>query len=824
MTPEEWNQAKALFEAAQAQEPSQRAAFLVQNCPDDSLRNEVEKLLVNFQEAGSFLSSPVLLPRIPITGQISEVRAEDESTSVRPGSGQPLSTITGERIDDPMIGRHFGDYQLKRRVGQGGMAAVFLAVRADGEYRQQVAIKLVLPGLEKDEILNRFRKERQTLAGLDHPNIVKLLDGGSTPEGLPYLVMDYVEGSHIDEYCDNRKLSVEQRLRLFGKVSEAVAYAHQKRVIHRDLKPGNILVTAEGVPKLLDFGIAKVLEPTVELQALTQTGARCMTPAYASPEQVRGKPVTAATDIYSLGAVLYELLTGHRPYRLKEHTPAEIERAICEQEPENPSTAVNRVESETFPDGTTVTRAPEVVSQTREGQPDRLRRRLRGDLDNIVLKALQKEPERRYSSVEELGRDIDRHLRRLPVQARRSTLIYRASRLLARHKVAASAAVALVLLMAAAARLAVREFGIRDRTPESASTPDLRDVFALERSVAGDKAHQVKARLTGRDQAAGSRPVNLQAFDAYLQGNSYLTKALKNGGRHDENLREAANDFQRAIDADATLAPAYIGLAEALRNFWWPSGEEITTLKTLATKAVELAPASPDAYDELGDAKFEAHDWGGAAEEYQRALALNPNSANAHHSLGDLGDALGKTDQAWTEYETAQQLDPNGDHLSDALRRRAHYDRAIALLKSLSESRPEDTGIHWNLSEVYLRNGIYPNWVEEVGKFMAPFGFPEIRIHLRQALDTAGYRGALQQWAVEFERFAATKQGYFPGILAETYAALGDKDRAFYWLRQGCKERGADPLMPWVKVEPGFVPLHTDVRFKEILRCLGLPL
>src|SRR5262245_39565330 len=237
MTAEEWNKVKALFDAALTREPSQRAAFLAEDCPDDRLRHEVEKLLINFQEAGSRLSSPVLHPQSSINSH-------------------------------PMIGRQLGVYKLERHIGQGGMAAVFLAKRADGEFSRQVAIKLLLPGLDSDEVLSRFRRERQTLAALDHPNIVKLLDGGSTPEGLPYLVMDYVEGSPIDEYCDTHKLSIEQRLRLFGKVCEAVQHAHEKLVIHRDLKPGNILITADGVPKLLDFGIAKVMEPGAQLTAV----------------------------------------------------------------------------------------------------------------------------------------------------------------------------------------------------------------------------------------------------------------------------------------------------------------------------------------------------------------------------------------------------------------------------------------------------------------------------------------------------------------------------------------------------------------------------
>ncbi len=507
---------KALFEAALAREPSQRASFLAQNCLDDSLRRQVEKLLVNDQEAGSFLSDPVLNPRIPAPQQTSEARTADESPGFKAGSGQLLATATSLE-EDPMAGRQLGVYKLVRRVGQGGMAAVYLAVRADGEFRQQVAIKLIRSGLDSGEVLRRFRNERQTLAGLDHPNIVKLLDGGSTPEGLPYLVMDYVEGSPIDEYRDRHKLGVEERLGLFGQVCEAVEHAHQKRVIHRDLKPSNILVTADGVPKLLDFGIAKVLNPQGSEQGLlTHTGTRCMTPAYASPEQVRGKSVTPASDIYSLGVVLYELLSGHRPYRLKEHTPAEVERAICEQEPEPPSTAVSRVGRETLgsadlgfksaafslfsgdepqslksktPRYDGVTKTPELVSETREGQPEKLRRRLRGDLDNIVLKALQKEPERRYGSVEEFAQDIDRHLWHLPVKARRSTLAYRASKFVQRHKTEAGAALAAIIVLVTAAVFTFNIFGLRDRVLGGASSTKIRSLAVLSLvNLSGDPA------------------------------------------------------------------------------------------------------------------------------------------------------------------------------------------------------------------------------------------------------------------------------------------------------------------------------------------------
>ncbi|MGA7411081.1 MAG: protein kinase [Bryobacteraceae bacterium] len=452
MSPENWSRIKELFDAALELDCPQRVSFLVENCHEESLRQQVEQLLLNYEEAGSFLDDPALNPRIPVPNGPPERQLEG-APDPYPALGELLATITSAEADDPMVGRQLGAYKLVRRIGQGGMAAVFLASRADDEYRHQVAVKLVQPGLDGSDVLSRFRNERQTLAGLDHPNIVKLLDGGTTPEGLPFLVMDYVEGSPIDEYCDRHKLSVDERLNLFGKVCAAVHYAHQKLVIHRDLKPSNILVVANGTPKLLDFGIAKVLnpEPTAQDLLVTQTGTRCMTPAYASPEQMRGTLVTPATDIYSLGVVLYELLTGHRPYRLTQLTPGEMERAICEQEPETPSIAVSWVESVTSSDGRPITKTPELVSQTREGQPDKLRRRLRGDLDSNVLKALEKEPKRRYGSVEELARDIDQHLKHLPVTARPSTLGYRVSKFIQRHKIEVSAALILALVLVAAA-------------------------------------------------------------------------------------------------------------------------------------------------------------------------------------------------------------------------------------------------------------------------------------------------------------------------------------------------------------------------------------
>src|SRR5947208_6389250 len=398
LTPERWQQIKELFAAAQEHNPGERDEFVQKACGRDrALLREVASLLA----------------------------------AAEPESADAGRRAESRRAEDARIGRRVGAYEILRRIGRGGMATVYLAARADQQFEKQVAVKILLPELDSDDLLRRFRNERQTLAKLDHPNIVKLLDGGSTEEGLPYLVMDYVDGLPIDQYCDERKLSTDERLRLFCQVCAAVECAHQNFVIHRDLKPSNILVTPEGIPKLLDFGISKVLHP--ESKLLTQSATRRMTPAYASPEQVRSEQITPATDIYSLGVVLYELLTGHRPYKLKQNTPAEVERAICEQEPEKPSTAVNRIEADTLPDGTTVSKTPEVISASREGHADKLRRRLRGDLDNIVLTRLQKDPQRRYHSVEDLSLDIQRHLQHLPVTARHSTLAYRTSKFARRH-------------------------------------------------------------------------------------------------------------------------------------------------------------------------------------------------------------------------------------------------------------------------------------------------------------------------------------------------------------------------------------------------------
>lgn len=396
---DQWLQIKAIFHEALSRLPEAQEAFLKQACGENSsLQEEIKALLGAYHPAKDFFS-----------------RVAHEL-------GQPPEP---ETLQASFRGRKLGAYRLIDELGHGGMGAVYLAERADGQFEKKVAVKIVPHGLWSEELFHRFCNERQILAHLEHPNIARLLDGGVTDEGLPYLVMEYVKGFSIAHYCDEHRLNISARLRLFRKVCDAVEHAHLQEIVHRDLKPANILVTPEGTPKLLDFGIAKIMSANHEAlsRGLTRTGFLPMTPEYASPEQVRGEEITRASDLYALGVLLYLLLTGHAPYRLHNCSPQETARIICEHEPELLSRVIFKVEEPANAENMKLT--PEVVSQSREGTPNKLRRRLQGDLDNILIKALRKEPERRYASVEEFSQDLRRHLEGLPVKARGKSLWYR---------------------------------------------------------------------------------------------------------------------------------------------------------------------------------------------------------------------------------------------------------------------------------------------------------------------------------------------------------------------------------------------------------------
>jgi TolB-like protein/DNA-binding winged helix-turn-helix (wHTH) protein len=355
---------------------------------------------------------------------------------------------------------------------------------------------------------------------------------------------------------------------------------------------------------------------------------------------------------------------------------------------------------------------------------------------------------------------------------------------------------------------------------------DLRDIFTFEREVTDDIAHQIRARIATENQVRvpQRRPVNLEALEAYLQGSYHLNKA--DTAPRDQELRKAGEFFQHAIDAQPDFAPAYIGLAEAHDTLWWPSSEDFALMRGAAQKAVGLDPTSSDARNELAFTKAQDWDWSGAEEEYRRAITLNANNALAHDQLGDCLDTMGRLEEGWKEHELAQELDPNQDHLSEPLYRRGEYDAAIGLLLKSVESRPEDAIVRWRLSQNYIQKGMYKEWVQQLGKMMTLFGLPDITTRLEHAFVRSGDQGALLEWARDVEQLMVRKQGYFPGVLAQVYARLGEKDQAFYWLEEGSDHRRlaiADPVQPFVKVDPGFASLRSDARFEDLLRRMGLP-
>ncbi len=441
--PGRWREAKRILDEALEVPTGVRPAFIAEACgADQDLRRDVESLAAAAEDGDNILDTPVPVPFLDA----------------------PPRSRQGERI---------GSYELLSEIGRGGMGVVYLARRADDEFQRRVAIKLVSGGLADEVALGRFRSERQISASLDHPHIARLLDGGTTAAGEPYFVMEYVEGEPLLSYCETRGLTTRERLRLFQDVCAAVQYAHQNLVVHRDLKPGNILVTPDGQAKLLDFGIAKMLDPggTARTGPETSTLYRMLTPDYASPEQVRGQPVTTASDVYALGVVLYELVSGRRPYHVQNPEPAELLRLVCDEDPDKPST----------------------VATARD---------VSGDVDAIVMKAMRKEPQLRYLSAEALSEDIARYLQGRPVLARRGTSGYRAGKFVRRYRFGVAAAAVILLALAGGLWATSRE-ARRAREAEARAERRFNDVRKLANSFLFE-FHDAIRDLPGIDAGARS--------------------------------------------------------------------------------------------------------------------------------------------------------------------------------------------------------------------------------------------------------------------------------------------------------------------------------
>ena len=492
MDAQRWRRARELFDELVDTPQAGWRTRVSEACADDPLvGEEVLAMLRADQATGGQADFDVHLPAVvaELAGHMADAHTGDASPAHE--------------------GRLVGPFRLLREIGRGGMGAVWLAERADGAFRQRVAVKLIRSGWDVDEVFARFRAERQILAGLQHPNIAHLVDGGVTADGKPWLALEYIDGEDLRAWCDGRRLGLGERLQLFLTVCDAVAHAHQRLVVHRDLKPSNILVGRDGVVKLLDFGIAKLLDAADGGVSAT----RMFTPEYAAPEQVRGELLTTAVDIHALGLLLYELLCGRRPFDTDHPTPAAYERAVLDQEPTRPSLAVARDEA-----------TGAMIAASRDLAPARLRRELRGDLDAIVLKALRKEPAQRYASVQAFADDVRRYIARQPVLARRGSWRYRGARFLHRHALAASLAAIAVLALCGGLAAALWQAHAANVQRDSA-----RAALGFMRSLFdnADPAHRKGDQLSARDLLdAGTRTMRaaLPGEDA-ARGELLLTMA-----------------------------------------------------------------------------------------------------------------------------------------------------------------------------------------------------------------------------------------------------------------------------------------------------------
>jgi serine/threonine protein kinase len=498
MSPQQFRRVTDIFEHAVELPSDSRGEYLAQACAgDEELRREVDELLRSDEQAAGRLNCAVF-------------------EAARRYQLNPPAALVGRRI---------GPYKIVREIGHGGMAAVYEAVR-DDEYVRWVAIKFIAGGMDTPDALARFRVERQVLAALHHPHIATLLDGGTTEEGRPYIVMEYIEGQPLLHYCRERGLTVAERLQLFCALCSAVHHAHQMLVLHRDIKPANVLVTADGIPKLLDFGIAKLLTPELALGAIapTITSTRRFTPQYASPEQIRGEPLTTGSDVYSLGVLLYELLTYQSPYQTSDRSVVEIERAVCEQEPAR-------------------------LSRRVRGNA-RLRRELAGDLENIVAMALRKEAPRRYNSAQGLADDIDRYLKGLPVAARDDTIFYLAGKLIRRNKVATAAFALLAISIITGWTLTIREA----RRTEARFGEVRRLANVLLREI----PHDIR-------DLPGSVPVRAKLVRTAL---AYLNNLSRDSGGDIGLQFELAQAYDRVGDAQGDPGGPNLGqYAEALSSY-----------------------------------------------------------------------------------------------------------------------------------------------------------------------------------------------------------------------------------------------------------------
>ncbi|MEO5859366.1 MAG: protein kinase [Pyrinomonadaceae bacterium] len=736
-----------LFNSAIDLDSVSRVKFLDAACPDHQLRRRVETLLKSYSEIENFLKVPIANVS---ASQIANNVLESEEASA--------------------IGKLVGAYRIERELGRGGMGAVYLASRNDDAFEKLVAIKLVRHGIENEHVINRFKNERQILADLVHPNIAGLLDGGITETGLPYLVMEYVDGLPVTEFCSQAELTLKDRIILFRKICSAVAFAHDHSVVHRDIKPSNILVTAFGEPKLLDFGIAKILGND-EL-ASTATAFRMMTPQFASPEQMRGEAVGKASDIYSLGVLFYLLITGTHPYRFDKSSPYEIVRAVCEVEPPAPSgvmRATLHVES---------------------------RERLIGPpLDNIVLKALRKDPERRYTSVVDFSDDLLRCLKGQRAEAKADSFSYRLAKIVLHYR-AGLLSIALLAFVIMTIFFAFGVFPGSTRSNEIKPPPD---------NQTSKAEFDVEGMLGGSSDA--------EALRLYKIGQ--MNWKLRTG----ESLEKAHAYFQRALALDPDFGLALCGLANTyfLQSVWGniPATEAFPKARAAAKRALEIAPQLPEGHLSLATVGWlYEYNWPAADQEFKKAIELDPLNARSHQWYGLYLGEMGRFDEAIASVNRALEIEPNSAPTNADLARvlfyAGKYPESAKQYRRTIEMGPNYTAFYSEMLQLYEANHLLrqdPSYMDPIEGFIDPSVRAVYSDH-----------NELERGEEALRTFANSDLYYFHYLRAEHYALLGDPDDAFIELTKAFDAH--DHRMAQLKVNPKLNNLRTDPRFDALLKQL----
>jgi serine/threonine protein kinase/Tol biopolymer transport system component/Tfp pilus assembly protein PilF len=826
-----WAELKALFDSAILLDPPERQFFIENECgPNTELRRELESLLLAYEETGSFLEQPA-----------ASVKSFANTAFAPAGtvfpSGEDERTVAGSRV---------GAYLLEREIGRGGMGAVFLATRADGEFTKRVAIKLIRSGRENDFAVHRFRRERQILARLENQYVARLIDGGSTDTGSPYFVMEYVEGKPVTDFCEERALDTCERLELFLKICSAVQYAHERNIIHRDLKPGNILVKADGTPKLLDFGIAKILGADSPSQSndATIAGFRMLTPAYASPEQMRGESATERSDVYSLGVILYELLYGERP-------------------------------------------SLSTFQRSGSGEANAGTAHLSANLRAIVFHAIQWHPNERYGSVKALAADIQRYLTGEPPQAdsletghfdatpAQISIAILPFRFLdsGNHEnafLAPGIAEALVSRLSRVERLSVRPTSSTRKYADGSNAAKAarelkvkyilegslhvvddcvrvsvqlvyseasvaiwaaqfdepaKDLIKLEDSLAEQVAFALIPHLTGeeREQISKSGTGSGKAHEAYLRGRWHWSRSTGSP----EELTKALLCFQQAIAEDPHYARAHAGMADYyLRLGLWgglPPSESFAAAVDAAEQAVRLDPSLGEAHASLGFALWACkRDYAAAEQHFNLAIIRNPDYGSAHHWFGLLNSARNQPELAIANLERACKVEPNSPVIMAALGfvhyNARQFEKAIQLLLQAARELRNSAVVQEMLAWCYLGLHDLKRALEAARQAVVlSERSPSALATLAQAESAGGNQtAALPLWE-EIETTARAQ--YVPGYYrASAFLAVGDTAGALKCLQQSYAD--GDWWICWIAVEPRWDALRSNGRFKKLVEAV----